>query len=119
MSGVKVPSVFGVVFESLLTWGAYASLVYFGLHVSALLVGALASITQNTIISANLALFEAKKNTSAVAAAPSATPMQRPSSPPNTYVNRTPPPSGMWACSYCGTQNKNNYSQCKKCGNYR
>lgn len=34
-------------------------------------------------------------------------------------VNCEPVPEGLWACKTCGTHNKNEYGQCKKCGAHR
>lgn len=45
---------------SLFTYALYACLEYFAYHAIALLIGALASIVQNTNVSANLALYSIK-----------------------------------------------------------
>lgn len=86
--------------SSVITWGLYAFIEYCAYHVLALLISALASITQNTIVSANVALYEASKR----------------------YTNPTstePVPDGMWVCYHCGTHNSINYGQCKKCGKFK
>ena len=61
-AGVEIPSVFDVVINDLWTWGLYAFLEYCAYHVLALLVSALALITQNTIISADVALYESNRH---------------------------------------------------------
>ena len=43
---------------------------------------------------------------------------------PDDYAVGTPPPPSTslpdkWVCRNCNTQNSNNYSMCKKCGQYR
>ena len=109
-AGIEIPSVSDVVIDSLWKWGLYAFLEYCAYHVLALLIGALASITQNTIISANIAVFQA--NASAPAAATS--------QPTNTPLGvRTIIEDDKWICGHCKATNSMNYSQCKKCGQYR
>ncbi|MBQ3541982.1 MAG: hypothetical protein IJA45_02530 [Oscillospiraceae bacterium] len=128
--GYKIPSVFDVVLVSLFMWGLYAFLEYCAYHVLALLIGALASITQNTIITANAALLTANmqpnipkttpQETTAKTNSATSTQAAPKSEPPRKIVTRpTPPPPGMWQCKNCGTNNKDNYSQCKQCGQYR
>ena len=40
---------------------------------------------------------------------------------PREHVNYEPEPvsEGLWVCKNCGTHNKKEYGQCKKCGTYR
>lgn len=52
---------FDLLFLSILEFGLYAFLEYCAYHALALLIGALASITQNTNISTNIALYKASK----------------------------------------------------------
>ena len=80
----------------------YAFIEYCSFHVLALLISALASITQNTIISANVALYQAAKDSES-----------------NQELNQTAAPAGTWICKDCGTHNSLNYGQCKKCGKYK
>ena len=54
--------VFSTLITTAATWGLYAFIEYCTYHVLALLISALASITQHTIISANVALYEAVKD---------------------------------------------------------
>ena len=114
--------------SSIITWSFYAFVEYIAYHVLALLVSALAYITHNSLISANIALYEASKNID-----PSEKNMEEPektfdvktsvrtSNSANSAkpVQFTPAPDGMWLCKNCGTHNKNEYGQCKKCGKFR
>lgn len=125
-AGIEIPSVFDIVVDNLLKWGLYAFLEYCSYHVLALLIGALASITQNTIISANVALYKASQNwtspTSTQTAAgivSSNPPVQSSNANAVQYVNHGSAPVGMWTCQNCGTHNSLNYGQCKKCGKYK
>lgn len=34
-------------------------------------------------------------------------------------INRAPASENTWVCQSCGTHNRNEYGQCKKCGRYR
>ena len=62
MIDVNDDMVLSVFITSAITWALYAFIEYCTYHVLALLISALASITQSTIISANVALYEAAKN---------------------------------------------------------
>ena len=53
---------FTVFIISAISWGISAFIEYLAYHAIALLISALASITQNTAISANVALYEASKD---------------------------------------------------------
>ena len=117
--GESAPSVGEVVIKSLLTWAFYAFLEYCVYHVLALLISALATITQNTTVSANVALYKCSNATQPSSAS---TPTKETNRPVSTYtkpVSHTPAPENMWTCKNCGTHNKNEYGQCKKCGQYR
>lgn len=100
-AGIEIPNVFDVVVSSIIRWSLYAVLEYCAYHVFALIISALASITQNTIITANVSLYDAYQKYIA----------------PTTTTEEAPPK--MWVCKSCGTQNKDDYGQCKKCGKYR
>lgn len=128
-------SVFTVVVTSILKWGFFAFLEYCIYHVFALLVGALATLTQSSIITANVALLNNRKDwdisetedtdapdaskVSSAANTPKATVNSTPDVPRKIITRPTPPPPGMWECKNCGTHNKDAYSQCKKCAQYR
>lgn len=124
IADVNEELVFSTLVTSIITWALYAFIEFCTYHVLALLVSALGFITQSTIISANVALYEASKN------APNAAetdPQPKPkfsaaSFSPDSYIRDTKtitPPDNMWVCRNCGTNNKNEHGQCKKCGQYR
>lgn len=133
---VELPSEVEILFNKLLTWGFYALLEYCAYHVLALLISALAFITQSTNISANVALYVAANNPDTnkgstqtqTAAKPTLSDKQstnstqtgnRPVFPPVRTTLEGPAFSATWECPHCLTQNKNEYGQCKKCGTYR
>lgn len=62
MADVDEDLVFSTLIGSAASWSLYAFIEYCAYHVLALLISALASITQHTIITANVALFEATKD---------------------------------------------------------
>ncbi len=98
------------IITSLITWGLCAFLEYIGFHVIALLISALASITQNTIISANVALFESGKNNGvpeATQPSPSKAPL------PNRNL-----PKGQKKCYACGHVQSDHNTRCEKCGEF-
>jgi len=102
MADINEDMAFVTCITSAIIWALYAFIEYCAYHVLALLISALASITQNTIISANVALYEASQKLDAV-----------------QYVDHGPAPDGMWACKNCGTHNSLNYGQCKNCGKFK
>ena len=104
--------IFSTVLTSIAKWGIYAFIEFCVYRVLALLISALATITQNTVVSANVALYKAHKDE------PS------PLSPatidnPNIRSTVTLSAAGMWTCKNCGTGNKDSHGQCKKCGLFR
>ena len=62
MADINEDMAFATFLTSAITWALYAFIEYCTYHVLALLISALASITQNTIISANVALYESAKS---------------------------------------------------------
>ena len=108
----------------------------FGAYIFSLFLVAFGDLVQDTAdnkaINAQL-LAQQTGSPSAAPAAPAATTVtrnaqvtSRPINPDDYAVGTTPPPPpapaplpNMWVCSHCGTQNSNNYSMCKKCGQYR
>ena len=124
IADVNEELVFSTLVTSIITWALYAFIEYCAFHVLALLISALACITQNTMISADVALYEAAKNApNAAEAVPQPKPnFSAASFSPDSYMRDTKtitPPDSMWVCRNCGTNNKNEHGQCKKCGQYR
>ena len=108
--GAKVP-----VISSIIKWGFYAFLVYIISHMLALHFGALATLTQNSTITANVALFNSgpEPKVSKVDGDSASKHHQEQFTPP------VPPAPGFWVCKACGTHNKDTYYQCKTCTQYR
>jgi hypothetical protein len=113
------------VLSSLICWVIYALIEYCAYHAIALLISALASITQYSLITANVALYQAAKeslNAAATSVNTSADSVAK-AEKVTTYSDAIPqyvaPVANMWKCNNCGTQNKAEYGQCKKCGQFR
>ena len=112
---------------SLLSWGLYAFLTYCATHAIALLISALANITQNTLVSANVALYEAAKNsneyteiTNSTISSPSPAttpiPTVSKSSPTENTLIPTSTDDGEVVCPICGTKQHANRKVCWSCG---
>ena len=120
MADIDEDMAFMTCITSAITWGIYAFIEYCAYHVLALLISALASITQNTIISANVALYEASGNTYAEnSSQPTTSNSTTTAKPIHTLGVRSTLVADKWICAHCKTSNSTNYSQCKKCGQYR
>jgi len=123
MSDIDDGEGFMICITTAVTWGLYAFIEYCAYHVLALLISALASITQNTIIAANVALYNASINQTeptATSIVPEATPsVANMSTPLKTTAQKETAEYGTWVCKNCGTNNKDSYFQCKKCGQYK
>lgn len=96
----------------LLDTALYAFLEYCAYHIIALLIGALASIVQNTKITADIALYNTAKNESLIF-----------DTVPQTNNNptlKTPPKKSTtgnpWICKNCDTKNNPYALFCKNCG---
>ncbi len=59
--GIKIKSVSEVVIDDIITWFLYCFIEYCSYHALALLIGALATITQHTRITANITLYNTAK----------------------------------------------------------
>lgn len=118
-AGMEIPSVFDVVVSSIIKWAFFAFIEYCSYHVLALIVSALASITQHTIISANVALYESSQNHPETVSTQAANTTKPVLNDKPAVATRSAPAVGMWTCKNCGTNNSLNYGQCKKCGKYK
>ena len=94
---------------------------YAGFFAVSLILAALASITQNTCVSANVALYEASidhpDQTTPQKAAPSvafSAPKKVSFQTENSQVS-----SGKWECKNCLTYNNAEHTHCKECGKSR
>ena len=85
--------------------------IYISYHIPALLIGALASITQSTTVSANAALYSLPQG-SQQPGSPSAS-----TAPPRPFVR--PQKSSSWTCKACSQSNSADAQFCKSCGKYR
>ena len=121
---IKQPSVFDVVVASMLEWALYAFLEYITYHALALLMGALASITQNSVISANVAMLDASTNIRIPKSSPSNNEEDIKRDAPSIssvkqQVSQIPVKEksfddGSWICT-CGRRNASYISSCA-CG---
>lgn len=113
MADVNEDLIFSTCLTSIITWGLYAFIEYCVYHVLALLISALASITQNTIISANVALLNADQNPETPRA-----PEQAPSAEPQrtSLYASAEQQSPRWFCTHCGASNKGSNTFCEMCG---
>ncbi len=92
-----------------ITWALYAFIEYCTYHVLALLISALATITQNTIISANVALFESSQTHGIPEEEPSAA---------NPNVFKKVIPEGQKECYACGHVQSATHRCCENCGEF-
>ena len=114
--------VFPTIVSSLITWGFYAAIEYFAFQFFALLISALATITQHTVISAQVALFESTKNstnpdntkTDAPQAAKSAQETQ-PKTGDETIIKPIFNEDNSWKCPACGRNNVATRTTCWCC----
>ena len=91
---------------TLVTWGIYAFFVFLGYEILSMLLSAVATITQNSYVSANVALYEAfAKGTD--------------ESSVNYNPNKQADASAEWVCKKCGTKNSPGVQMCKGCGSYK
>ena len=119
VADVNEDMAFSTFLTSAITWGVYAFIEYCAFHVLALLISALGCITQNTMIAADVALYEAAKNAPASEKAPSSP--SAPGSKPNAnaiskMASEAQSSGAMWECKYCLTYNKKEANFCKECG---
>ncbi len=105
---VNEDMIFPTIVTSIITWGLYAFIEYCAYHVIALLISALASITQHTMISANIALLESSKNNE-VEEAPQ-------SSAPKAVLPKNDLPKSQKTCYACGYKQSAKNVACEKCG---
>lgn len=94
-------------FSSIVIWTLSASIEYFVYHILSILITALASITYNTSVCANVALFENRDS------APPAEDYQQPFRPvaPHSATRK-------WVCPQCGEVLPTDIIRCK-CGHSR
>ena len=92
---VEESMIFPTAITSLVTWAVYAFLTYCAYHIIALVLYALASINHHSMISANVALYQAR---------------QEEGTPPAPQVS-----GGKWKCPECEAQLPYDVIRCQ-CG---
>lgn len=90
-------------------WALYAFLEYCAYHAIALLISALACITQNTIITADIALLTALQQTGATSG-------DFANSHLENEIGFDPPPSANFVCPQCNHPVHQSDSACLNCG---
>jgi len=104
---------------SVLTWALYAFIELCVFQVAALLLRALANITQATVVTANVALYNASKNGEQPQAAPDAPVQSSSKTPAWAVAAATPAPKAkVWVCPECGNANTSG-NTCEMCGRRR
>ena len=116
---------FLVLLSSALTWALYAFLEYCAYHIISLLIASLASIVQNTRVSANVALYNTAKvdgfpdEETAPSAPVAAKVHEKRSSVLTNLAQEKAYDENSWRCKECGTPNPADKTICKNCGKYR
>ena len=101
----------------MLSWAIYAFISYAAAKAIAMILEALASITQNTSVSASVALYTAAKDLPAQEAPKAAVPQAAPAQPaPRTNAETRVAENGVWFCGQCGRQNAPERVDCWCCG---
>ena len=104
---------------SIFTWFVYACIAMYACRILAMLINALASITENTKISANVALWEAAKKETCVA---DVEPQQEQPKTEDAAAPKVAPKAesvihadGRWSCAKCGQKNLSIRTTCWRC----
>ena len=101
--------------SSLLSWSVYAVIEFFVYHVLAMLIRALASITENTMITANVALWEASKKDNSISEVVTAEQSDVPTEQPDIKAYSRQFDDGSWTCTSCGQKNLSTRATCWRC----
>lgn len=104
---------FEIFLTSLLSTGFYAFLEYCLYHIVALLIGSLASIVQNTRITADIAIYKAAKDETGANNS-----KQDKKDEWSSKAAKENPTEKAWACGKCGYVNSSGI-YCKDCGEYK
>ena len=94
--------------SSAVTWALYAFIEYITYHALALLISALASITQSTLVTAKVALLNANTYDEE-----STVTTPKKASPTATVSHDS------WTYKTCGSKNAKYFAQCQACGERR
>lgn len=104
--------------SSVLSWSIYTAIAFFAYHILAMLIRALASITENTAITANVALWEASKKTIPAKDLPKKQQPDPTADQPAAPAAHTPSEvhkDGSWSCPNCGQKNLSTRTTCWRC----
>lgn len=121
--------VFLTVITSIATWVLYAFIEYCAYHVLSLLIASLATIVQNTRITANVAIYNVAKEEGILKegvilkdepkkSTPSAS-KQNTGYSLSKLANERKNSNSFWICKECGTKNDESNLHCKDCGKYK
>lgn len=91
---------------SMIVWVIYAVLAHVAKDLSVLMISSLATMVQNTTVTAKVALYNASKNGEVE---DNKTSVAR----NNTYTGKE------WVCKKCGAKNPEYQMTCKDCGEYK
>lgn len=91
--------------------------IYISYHIPALLIGALASITQSTTVSANAALYSLPQGSQQPGSPSASATPSAPTTAPRPFVR--PQKSDSWICKACSQRNSADTQFCKGCGKYK
>lgn len=107
----NVDFVFLTVITSIATWTFYAFIEYCVYHVLSLLIASLATIVQNTRITANVAIYNAAKE--------EGNPNGETGYSSSKLDNERTSGSTLWICKECGTKNAVGNVYCVDCGKHK
>ena len=115
--------VFITVITSIITWILYAFIEYCVYHVLSLLIASLATIVQNTRITANIAIYNVAKEEGLFNEEPETHSSPKTKQPSgyslSKLANGRTDSNGSWICKECGTKNDARKLYCKDCGKYK
>lgn len=114
---------FAAFITTLVSTAIYAFVEYCVYHVLALLISSLATIVQNTRITANVTIYNAAKEEGILNEEPEKTtpsaPKQNTGYSLSELANKKTDGNDSWICKECGTKNDVGNLYCKDCGKYK
>ena len=118
---VNEDAILWTAFTSIVMWIIYSTIAWSLCRFTAMLINALASITENTKITANVALWEASKKEPVSTPAEQKQPQKQveapvaPAKPAAPKVETTFHGDGSWTCGKCGQTNLALRTPCWRC----
>ncbi len=110
--------VFITVISSLVKWAIYVFIEYCAYNVLSLLIASLATIVQNTRITANVAIYNTAKE-EGILPEDSEDPITNSGYSLTKRARPRTDSNGFWFCEECGTRNEAKALHCKDCGKYK